>query len=217
MRLSTVFIVLIINLGLSVAAQKDSSARNYLVIDASYAYLPKPRGFPQQTLSNQRFGYLQLAYLAKISARNSVGVHFAWEESGFDMLDADSGATTLFLERKEQFELGLIYRRQKKVLVNDLSLFFQATTNLILANRRGQKDAAEFKEAGTGAKLQMRPGLQYALSSNAAIEAGFGLIDARFMVWDRDGTGRTETQSNDFNLNMNFNLSSVFVGLKLAF
>jgi hypothetical protein len=217
MKVLPLYLLLMLSVCFDLTAQKDSASRNYLIIDGSYAYFPNPKKFPQQTLSNQRFGYVQVAYLAKLSAINSVGVHFAWEESSFDMLVADSGASALFLERKQQVELGLIYRRQKRILVNDLSLFFQATSNLVLANRRGQKDAVEFKETGTGVKLQMRPGLQYAINRTTAIEAGFGLIDTRFMVWDRDGTGRTETQSSDFNLNMNFNLSSMFVGLKLAF
>lgn len=217
MKVLPLYLLLLLSVCFDLTAQKDSVARNYLIIDVSYAYFPNPRNFSQQTLSNQRFGYVQLAYLAKLSAINSMGVHFAWEESSFDMLVADSGANALFLERKQQLELGLIYRRQKRILVNDLCLFFQATTNLILANRRGQKDAIEFKETGTGVKLQMRPGVQYAINRNTAIEAGFGLIDTRFMRWDSDGTGRAESQSNSFNVDMNFNLSSVFVGVKLAF
>lgn len=217
MRLFSFLLLLLMIFSFSAVAQKDSTSRNYLVIDASYAYLPNPKVFPQQTLMNQRFGYLQVAYLAKLSARTSVGIHFAWEESSFDRLETVVSSSSLFLERNQQIELGLIYRAHKAFVSNKLFIFFQANSDLVFANKRGQQNGIIFKEEGTGFKLQMRPGLQYAIGRNAAIEAGYGLIDSRFMVWSPEGSSGSEAQSNDFNVSMTFNLSSVFVGIKLAF
>ncbi len=198
-----------------VIAQSEKNSDAALVINGSYSYFNKEQQFPERSFTNRRVGYLQLCYIATLNERNLFGMHSAWQESTSDIRTISTAIAALRLERTRFFELGVVYRRQRKFLKEKLLVFAQVNADAVFAKERGQVAGENYTRSGSGARLQFRPGINYVLSKTTALEFGFGRVDVLFMQWpDAPGSGFSGTIS-DFSLNTNFNLSSVFLGLKL--
>lgn len=199
-----------------VFAQSEKVPTSFLVLNGSYSYFNAEQQLPDRSFTNRRLGYLQASYMAELSERNLFGIHTAWQEATNDLHTLSAGINTLHLERTRFLELGLVYRRQRKFLKEKLVVFMQANADAVFAKQRGQAAGLDYSINGSGARLQVRPGFDFVVNKNTAIEFGFGRADVLFMQWPETLSNGASGNSLDFGLNTNFNLSSVFIGLKLG-
>jgi hypothetical protein len=110
-----------------------------------------------------------------------------------------------------------MYRRQRKFLKEKFLIFVQGTADVVFADQRGQTDGSLFTRTGSGMHLQVRPGINYYLSKTTALEAGFGRVEALYMQWSPASNSGFVGNISQFDFNTNFNLSSVFLGMKVQF
>lgn len=182
----------------------QNNPKNTIVVDASYAYLAKPRNFGATTIGDQRYGYLQAMYLFPLASRIELGPHLGWIEKSYESNSNPNGQEKNTLLREQDFLIGLAWRLNTASIDKKLNVFFQANSDVVLANKR---EFGMQQVPGTGAILQFRPGIQYRFGKLFSLEAGLGLMQARYIVWGGSSGGLSE-----FDFNSAIQLQSFFLG-----